>query len=461
MKKLLQPPIEMISCSLSILAATLLLYACHSYLKSSSQFERIVYCHRAISRILTGQSYVELGHLEDGIWISVDDETLLAIKDRYPGLPLLYFSRADYEHAMRKLAPLEVNNAIHRRLERWSPTALDQVLDWLYRGERRSLTLAALGRMSGSSDVAAVIDEHFEQTLRLLAKISGEWRYDDVRLSEMFIAAVEGEAKLHDENLLASKAAQSANNLTEAQRFSQATNSRKKYAQILGRALEQMGSAEYVNSLPYVDLERGLFISPRDPDLIGGLRVEYRPFAEWRDGLVAIWPIRKIPDLERRGKSVAVLYLNSGEFLEDLYELTDAQLEREFEERLQGARGASLQAMCEYLNTLHLEQILLKLNLLEIVRRKAQTLVPLLEAQVVEETVTLRSALVLHPSWLAQGLEPGEDAIIRLKRNEQELAQDAALFVELCGRAKKDTLQSLIAAILEVKQQDIARLARL
>ena len=122
----------------------------------------------------------------------------------------------------------------------------------------------------------------------------------------------------------------------------------------------------------------------------------------------------------------------------------------------------AIRCQCEnrLLNTLHLEQILLKLNLLEIVRKKAQTLVPLLEAQVVEETVTLRSALVLHPSWLAQGLEPGEDAIIRLKRNEQELAQDAALFVELCGRAKKDTLQSLIAAILEVKQQDIARLAR-
>ncbi len=97
---------------------------------------------------------------------------------------------------------------------------------------------------------------------------------------------------------------------------------------------------------------------------------------------------------------------------------------------------------------------MLKYNLLKSVSKKDPTLCPLPDAQLKEETTSLKSRLALYPIGLARVPEPGDDAVIMLKRTDQDVTQDAKLFSALCGRERKHTLQSRIKAFLEVKKQD-------
>jgi hypothetical protein len=419
--------------------------------------ERIIYCHVIFYHVLDGQKYQEIGHLEDGIWAVVDDSNLLAIKDRNPAVPLLYFSKADYEHAMRKLPVMEVNKVIRKRLERWAPGALDQAVNWLYQGERRCLTLTALGQVSQAVEVAGGLDQHFEQTLQLLAKITGEGRYDDVSLASLLIFALEGEAKIVAELELAKEAMRTAKDGGEDQRLVQRTESRKKYAQMLGNMLRRLGRSEYGGALPHVDVQRGVWITPPDAELLGGLRIEHRPFVEWREGVVTQWVVRQVPELMKRGKKATMLYLNSGALLEDMDELTPAQLEREFEERLSG-RGSSAEAIQDHLNSLQLEQILLKRNLVEKARVQGAEFVKDLADQVAEDTLSLKTALVQRSSWLSQAPGSSVNALAMLKVTEQQIAQDTALFKELSQRAGNNILQKRFEVIGALVNQKLISL---
>src|SRR5262245_27651383 len=105
------------------------------------------------------------------MWVAMRDEVLLALLALLPhhtALPLLYFSTAIYEQAIRQLRPEEVAEVIRQRLAQWAPRALDDSLDWLYRRERRCLTLTALARAVTGAGGAAILEAHFGHTLELL-----------------------------------------------------------------------------------------------------------------------------------------------------------------------------------------------------------------------------------------------------------------------------------------------------
>ncbi len=423
--------------------------------------ERVVFCREYFYDILSGKPRVELGRMKDGLWAAVSDETLLSAGYRNPIPPLLYFSKDDYDSAIRKLQPPEVAQVIQKRLEHWSPRALDETLNFLYLEERRCLALAAMAGTLPDRRTAEVLDEHVENTLQLLASVVGEGRYDDMKLPSMLIFTLESEARAVQESLYAQEAAQRAGNVRVAERMNRATAAARKRAETLGSTLRALGRAEYGSALPYVEMERVMFIQPSDAQFLTGLRSKNLPVFEWKDGVVAPWPVRRLADMQDLGKTAQTVYLESGEFLEDILELTPAQVERGVAERVEGELAMSGRSVEDHLNKLLLELNLLRRNAVRVAHREGSGLVGLLQKQVQEETATLTALLASHPSWLAPPPKAPEESLSMLKEVEARAADDAAFFEELCRRGRKAALRSRFAAIVKIKKRDVARVAGL
>jgi hypothetical protein len=341
---------------------------------------------------------------------------------------------------MRGLNPEEIRRAVLHRAESFSPEALDQALPWLYLGVRRCLTLSA----------RAALKTRFASTLRLLARMSGEGRYDDVGLTSLLVFALEGEAALLAEIDPAREAARRAGDAAGEARLAAAADRSLHSARTLGAALAARGRPEYGDALPHADVHRGVFIAPSDRDLLAALAADQQPFVEWRGGLVTTWTLRRLPELRRRGKSVSVLYLGDEEFLQDLQGLAPAQREREFDERLRAAAKPPAGPLLDHLHGLRLEQLLLELNALERARGEETALAAAIQAGIEEEAAALQADLVRHPTWLGGGPpNSAAEAEAALDLARQDLARDAALFEELARRAGRRELEAKMRRIGE------------
>jgi hypothetical protein len=394
--------------------------------------ERVIYCAIGSLAMLSPLPHETLLKRDAGVVAAVRDDTMLTLLSRQADVSVLYFSRDDYDEAIRGLSKSEIDSIVNKRLQYWAPNAAGHGLSWIYHTAQRDLTLTALAQTSRARVAGTRLADHFEQILQLLVTISGESRYQDMTMASLLVLVVEGEANLRAEYLDAQKAAQQAGDSVAAERFAFAAKRSEEYCQALGPTLRSLGRPEYSQSLPHIGLSRGTFVWPRDPDLIKRLTAQQVIHVIWKDGLVAEWSLDDFPELEKRGKSSRVLYFNSGKLLMDLQDLTPAQLARELAKRFEAGQGASMEARREHLCSFWLAQHVLRRKALARSRESHTAASALLERQVTEEERALQQELAAHPVWLEEreksfGLEA-------LKKSEEQLLQDARFFGTLCRR---------------------------
>jgi hypothetical protein len=394
--------------------------------------DRIIYCALSSLAMLGPLPHETLLKRDDGIVAAVQDETILALLYRQAAVSLLYFSRRDYEQAIRGLSDTELDALLRKRRQDWTPNAAGHGINWLYQSERRCLTLTALAYAAEPTASAVGREDHFEQSLNLLVSISGETRYQDINAASLLVLVIEGEAKLRNEYANSQEAARQAADPLAAERFAAAVKRSEGYGRTLGSWLKTLGRPEYAEALPHVGLGRGVFIQPRDPALLNSLAAQREIHVIWKDGLVANWSLEDLPELEKRGKTARVLYFSTGQLLMDMRDLTPPQLQREFAQRLAAGRGGAMEARREYLCSLWLEQHLLRRKTLAQTRALAEAQTAILARQVTEEAQALRQELAARPVWLAEAEPSGSNGFEALKKSEGQLIEDARFLAALC-----------------------------
>jgi hypothetical protein len=411
---------------------------------------RIIYCAFGCASLLTLLSHDTLRNFDQGAIVSVSDETMSKLLLKESQIPILYFSRQSYEKAIQGLDDPEIDAVLSKRRQYWSPNAAGHGLNWIYDSARRCLTLTALAEASRPSAAARLAD-HFQQNLQLLVIITGEKRYQSWSLASLLVFVAEGEAKLRKENLDAQDTTRRAGDSRAAERFAAAVKRSESYGQALGASLKSLGHPEFTQGLPYVGLSRGIFARPRDPELLHTLEMQHADYRIWKDGLVADWSLENLPELEKRGQSISILYFSRGQFLMDLQDLTPAQSEREFARRLEGGRGASMEERREYLHFLWLEQHLLRRKALAHAKAESPVVAATLAREVTEEAQALRQQLAMYPVWLEEGEKPGSNVFDVLKKSEEQLLQDARFFAMLCRREGDANTEALFMRIAAFK----------
>jgi len=402
---------------------------------------------------------VELGRAAQDVWAALEDDACLALLASHPNVSLLYFSRDEYDRDMQDLDDNEILTAVQQRRARWSPRALDDAPDRLFRIQKPGLPLTLLARPDSSAPVSTALATHFQGILTLLAEVVGHGRYEDAEISELLATCLEEEVRLRNEAALAAESA-SASAPPIAAGFSRLSERAARQAQAIGQALVPLGQSEYARCLPFIDIRRGVFIAPADGELIRGLKSAREPYAPWRDGLVTAWPLRNVDALVAKGKHVATLFLEPGELVHDLAMFTPAQLDREFASRLARASSREPGQMRAHLVNLQLRQVLLKTNLRRVAGSKGQAaVVRLMEAQLSEDSAALSDTLAVHPCWLEVVPQRGLAAAQALGDAERQVLQDAKFLAELLRRAPRPELASWFEKIAQGKKEALTRLA--
>src|SRR5687767_8521605 len=104
--------------------------------------ERVVWVPHGSEVALGEHRWAELGRMEEGRWVLLDDGALIALAELAP-VALMHLDRADYDHAVRGLDRDETARAVRRRVRVWSPGLLDRATTLVSAALRRALALAA------------------------------------------------------------------------------------------------------------------------------------------------------------------------------------------------------------------------------------------------------------------------------------------------------------------------------
>lgn len=405
---------------------------------------------------LDGRQNAPLGELEGGGWVALGDAALLSQMDRDPGTALLFFSTADYATAIRGLPEAEVKAVVRGRLQLWSPKLPDKGLSWLEARERQILVLAA---QAGESHA-------FTEVLQLLAQINDGNRYDAISLGSLLVVVLEGDAKIRAEaqDVLSTNVAKASPSLAQlAQRLSDAS---QKSGVQLGPVLDHFGYPQFAGMLPFTGIGRGVWVSPAPEGLLTALRETKENYALWRGGVVAQLAPSDLGEWTKGATSVRVLYPDATELTRHLFELTPAQRDREFAERLGAGQGAVARSYRESLDSAWLWQHLLRRTVLVRAEGKNQEVVQLLSPQVAAEESALARELAQSSPWITE-LSSGKSKLESLEQVLTCTVADAVLLTalalrpELASHPGLEVLKTEFARIREVNQAQLERVRRL
>ena len=198
-----------------------------------------------------------LGHLDQGVWTLLGDSAFLSRASGSPAPMLLYFTKTDYDQAIRNLTDDEVREVIQMRRKQWSPGAVANGANWLYESGRRRLVLAAIASRAGPKRVALL--NGFQTTMEVLAYLVGNNRYDSLSLPSLLASVLEGDARLGAEASLPAEPTAAAR--LAAQPWAELAKSSQRQVGAIAQVLKSLGRPEYAAAPPYIALHRTVFIS--------------------------------------------------------------------------------------------------------------------------------------------------------------------------------------------------------
>src|SRR5215471_10603948 len=118
---------------------------------------RIVYCALGCASLLGHLHHEALRHLNGGVVVSVSDEVMSTLMGER-NISIMYFSRYEYDEALKGLSEPEIEAALRKRLQQWSPRAIDHSISWIAHDARRSLTLTAQAARAAFGNTAKLLE---------------------------------------------------------------------------------------------------------------------------------------------------------------------------------------------------------------------------------------------------------------------------------------------------------------
>jgi len=365
--------------------------------------DRVVYCTPATWEALAPWSPIELGANQAGdCWATLASAALIEARGAGVAPPILYFSADEYEGAMRDLGQEQVEEAIALRRATFSPRALGEGTTRLYELEREALVLAAQAAQTRGARHAQLFDD----ALWRMARLTGQLRFDDTPVSSLALYTFERDSQLH---------AEAQTEPAPAADVAAVMATSRRHAATYGQLLAHLGRTDFPGNLIFVDVRRTVFIHPEDASLKAWMHEMHIPHFAWKGRVVAPWPARKIAGLTAQGKTVEVLYPSPGGLTLATSGQTGAQRDRDLTARRELAQTSAAALRLAHWNDLRVALALLRRNLLDRCRKEVPAYVPVVEAQVQEETASLRWALATAPSWVSPGaaLDPLLDQLYR------------------------------------------------
>jgi hypothetical protein len=355
----------------------------------------------------------------------------------YPETPILYFSQTGWDAATEGLTNGEIGEAVQDRRRRWSPKALGHALEWIAQRERTLLTLIAKAMQTASGANRTILAAHFGSTLTLLSEIAGKGRFDDMEWMDLLEIEQQKDVLIMHE-------------LPEGNE----RTLRRSFADAYAAEFAARGNPDLAAALPHTDPQRGAWIAPFDDDVRQWINLRGIPRLTWKDGVVLTVPLSAIEQFRERGKQITILYVDPGGLMQDMSELTRAQLRRKFERLSKADDMLRERQKDDYWNALRLAAAQLRRTMLGPSSGEPR-LKNMLAGQVETETGLLAESLARSQTWLTEDVTP---SLAELKRMEYEVAQDVRFLIGL-SRARGDkNIESRLTAIQERKRSDIARI---
>ncbi len=391
---------------------------------------RVVWCPDSLSGRLTGQRYDTLGTSGEGLWIACPDETVIRFYRKKIVFPLLYFSWYEYRQAVRDLTTSQIEEVIQKRRQYWAPNALNQSINLLYTLEKRGLSLTSMALHNNKNRKATL---HFDRHLDWVAYLIGKDRSADATFPIMYTIILESEAKLVKELEEARKLARCTGNTKVERSFGTAIRTHKEFTSRMAEILEKSSDSITLRSLPCYNPSRAFFIRPAGGKMARILKAQHIPSIEWNGGVVAPLSFRYLSQLAGDDSiSSTVLYIDKGNFISDLHDLTPVQLNRELKIRLKQRPDTSLTAVNQFLNILRLELNLLKRNLRSIITKNRPELNHVWENIIDEDTRLLKKALAQQPILVGEAITTSADISLHIKNTEETLIREMRFFRALC-----------------------------
>jgi hypothetical protein len=382
---------------------------------------RILYLGASVNNLPAAS--VVLEKVGQATVLAAGDDAALSLLASHAAL--LAYSKESSEYRLRRLSKTEREEAVLRRLAEWSPRAVEEGIDWLFRSERRCLSLTA-ALAPGATRAARA-----EHTMTALHKIANEGRYGSLTLIEMLENLVDREALLLAE-------LETAGGTAESSMHTQ-------FSRAMAQELRLLGRPQYSQHLPKGEATRAALLAAPVPAIRSGLVARKIPLVDWKDGFVSTFSTSELESLAAKGNRLTILYPNSGDFLQDRVELTAAQLRREFDERLQ--LGAA-RLWSEHLNSLRLETALLRRAVYDAALGVGVSLASTLQSEIRQETDLLLSELGKHPSWLDGEFGPSS---VTLEDAEKEVLTDVLFLSRLAAARHEGAYEKRYTAFYEFK----------
>lgn len=298
--------------------------------------ERVVF---RPDRLVSAVPFDELGRTEEGAWGIVDEATWLAADDG-GALALLYLTRAEYEHAERKLSSPETARAVRQQLTIFSPRVAAKAMGLIEAQVRDAI--AAFGKTQEDASTRA-------ELFVALASFTTVPRFWGTMSSALIQLLQEGDASIIAE--LDSPSLQESGDLDPT---GDERETRRRFATTLGELAARRGRPGKPSLLPYFDVERVYFVTPPPHELEAAAREFHDPTTRFRDGLLIPLRERSVGDIAAQGHQARVVFPTRGQYLGASAGLTPAQLEVEIDERLTSPGFAT------YLGALRMKQATLR-----------------------------------------------------------------------------------------------------
>jgi len=363
---------------------------------------------------------------------AVNDEALLQLGD---GFSLLYFGRADYEHAVRGLSREQIRTALATRDEAWSPEAASHAIPWLTGRLHDCLTLTALAlRETPDPATVAALQDNFTHTLQRLATLAGDPPLGLLMPPEVAEIALQGEARL----------ALEYGDLPVPDGQTNMERHQLRCA-ALARIMADLGDDAFLNGPPFVSRSRGVNVTWLDPEVRAELTREGDTVTDWSGGTLIPWPHDDLDRLaahreDEQPISVDVLYLDADEYEAFASTTTPAQQERDFAARLAAARapdGAAIgDSLADHVNRLEIKQLVYLWGLRDLFATlghgaTAAQIEPLIDDEIPSLILALQRTPSGGPATEGSGSPKNGEVLGVLLATERFVDESADLFAHL------------------------------